>query len=77
MNIYNDINIFVKNYDREKDWGIVTSIDAHDCHPKKIRDEDVIKLFVEQLCYLINMKRFGDCNVVHFGEDNITYFRSF
>jgi S-adenosylmethionine decarboxylase len=50
-------------------WGILTSLDIYDCNPEIIRDADQIKRFVIELCELIEMKRFGECQVVHFGED--------
>lgn len=50
-------------------WGILSSIDIHDCDPDLIRNADAIKDFVAQLCDLIEMKRFGETVVVHFGED--------
>ncbi len=50
-------------------WGIASAIDIYGCDPKKIRDANLIKQFVVQLCDLIEMKRFGDTQVVHFGED--------
>jgi hypothetical protein len=50
-------------------WGLVSSIDLHNCSAEKIRDPDVIRGFVFQLCNLIGMRRFGDCVVVNFGED--------
>jgi S-adenosylmethionine/arginine decarboxylase-like enzyme len=50
-------------------WGIASAIDIYECDPEKIRDADYIKSFVAQLCDLIEMKRFGDTQVVHFGED--------
>ena len=40
-------------------WGIASSIDIHECDPAKIRDVDLIKRFVVELCDLIEMKRFG------------------
>lgn len=51
-------------------WGIASAIDIYDCAPEKIRDAEVIKQFVVELCDLIEMKRFGECKVVHFGEDD-------
>ncbi|OGR22253.1 MAG: S-adenosylmethionine decarboxylase [Desulfobacterales bacterium RIFOXYA12_FULL_46_15] len=51
-------------------WGIASAIDIYDCIPEKIRDAEVIKQFVIELCDLIEMKRFGECKVVHFGEDD-------
>jgi len=50
-------------------WGIASSIDIYDCDPGKIRSADTIRSFVVELCELIEMKRFGETQVVHFGED--------
>jgi S-adenosylmethionine decarboxylase len=50
-------------------WGILTSIDSYGCNPETIRDADAIKRFVAELCKRIGMKRFGECQVVHFGQD--------
>ena len=54
---------------REGVWGLASSIDIYDCDPATIRDADKIKQFVVELCDLIEMKRFGETQVVHFGED--------
>jgi S-adenosylmethionine/arginine decarboxylase-like enzyme len=63
----------IRNYKQEFDdmkaWGIQSSVDIHHCDPNLIRDADAIKEFVVQLCELIEMKRFGDPVIVHFGED--------
>ena len=53
----------------QKAWGIAAAIDIYDCDPEKIRSADAIRRFVVELCELIEMKRFGDTQVVHFGED--------
>ncbi len=50
-------------------WGIASSIDIYECDPLKIRDAEYIRQFVVDLCDLIEMKRFGKTQVVHFGED--------
>jgi len=50
-------------------WGVATSIDIYNCIPKLIQDEKKIKQFVKELCDLIQMKRFGETQVVHFGEE--------
>ena len=54
---------------KKEPWGISTSIDLYDCNPKLIRSASKIKYFVKKLCEFIEMKRFGDTQVVHFGED--------
>lgn len=55
--------------DNQNFWGIASAIDIYDCDPELIRDADAIKHFVVLLCDLIEMKRFGETQVVHFGED--------
>ena len=49
-------------------WGIASAIDIYNCNPETIRDADAIRRFVVDLCDLIEMKRFGETQVVHFGE---------
>jgi S-adenosylmethionine/arginine decarboxylase-like enzyme len=53
----------------KKVWGIASAIDIYDCQPEKIRSAETIRRFVIELCDLIEMKRFGETQVVHFGED--------
>jgi len=50
-------------------WGIASSVDIYNCEPHIIRSADAIRRFVVELCDLIEMKRFGETQVVHFGED--------
>jgi len=50
-------------------WGIAGSIDIYDCDPETIRSAEKIRQFVKELCDLIEMKRFGETLVVHFGEE--------
>jgi S-adenosylmethionine/arginine decarboxylase-like enzyme len=54
---------------KEGAWGLLSSIDLEDCDPELIRNADAIRQYVYELCDLIEMKRFGECQVVHFGED--------
>lgn len=57
------------NRAEEAVWGIAAAIDIYGCSPEKIRNADHIRNFVVELCELIEMKRFGDTQVVPFGED--------
>ena len=50
-------------------WGVLTCVDLYECDPDTIRDAGKIKIFVKELCDLIRMKRFGETQVVHFGQD--------
>jgi S-adenosylmethionine/arginine decarboxylase-like enzyme len=56
-------------YEANDFWGLLTSVDIKNCNPETIRSEAAIKDYVKQLCDLIEMKRFQDTVVVHFGED--------
>lgn len=54
---------------QENVWGVAAAIDIYDCSPDRIRDADLIKSFVIELCELIEMRRFGETIVIHFGEN--------
>jgi len=58
-----------KEYERKNPWGVLASFDIYEADPQIIRDAARIERFVYELCDLIDMKRYGDCQVVHFGED--------
>lgn len=51
-------------------WGYHLSMDLHTCSPGIIRSKELIQDYVIKLCKLIDMKRYGDCQIVHFGEGN-------
>lgn len=50
-------------------WGLLSCIDLYNCDPQTIRSDKKIKEFVVQVCDLIGMKRFGETQVVYFGEE--------
>lgn len=52
-----------------KTWGYHLLINMYGCDQNIIKDELEIKRFVYKLCELIDMKRYGECECVDFGED--------
>ncbi|MBM4138834.1 MAG: S-adenosylmethionine decarboxylase [Nitrospira sp.] len=54
-----------------KAWGLCSAVDLQNCNSNLIRDVDYIKRYVVELCELIGMKRFGECQVVDFGEGRV------
>jgi len=50
-------------------WGLLTSVDLYRCNPETIRDARAIKRYVDKLCELIEMKQFGETQIVNFGEN--------
>jgi len=63
-----NINIKEEFYNTQA-WGLLTSIDLFDCNPETIRDASAIKKYVDELCQLIEMKPFGETQIVNFGEE--------
>lgn len=59
----------IEAFTKEPYWGLAAAVDLKGCNPETIRDAEKIKQFVHELCDKIDMKRFGDTTVVHFGED--------
>ncbi len=59
----------MRRYQQENPWGLATSVDLYECNPVSIRSAEKIRAFVDALCTLINMKKFGPTMVVDFGED--------
>ena len=58
-----------ERYEEIDAWGISTAVDLYDCDPKIIRDAEKIRAFVLELCERLEMRRYGECQVVNFGED--------
>ena len=50
-------------------WGISSSIDLYECDLALMQDVDAIREFVKILCDRIKMRRYGETQVVHFGDD--------
>lgn len=50
-------------------WGVSTSIDLYDCDLALMQDADAIREFVRILCDRIKMRRYGETQVVFFGDD--------
>lgn len=56
------------DYEALGSWGMLTSIDLHQCDGETIRSAEKIRQFTEELCALIKVTRFGEPTIVHFGE---------
>ncbi len=50
-------------------WGLSSSIDLYGCDLKLMQDAQAIKEFVHQLCDRIKMRRYGETQVLYFGDD--------
>lgn len=61
-------NIKKEFYDTNA-WGLLTSVDLYGCNPETIRDARAIKRYVDELCKLIEMKQFGETQIINFGKD--------
>ncbi len=50
-------------------WGLSSCIDLYECDLKLMQDAEAIKRFVRELCERIKMRRYGETQVVYFGDD--------
>jgi len=50
-------------------WGISTLISLTKCNDRSISDSNMIAAFAIQLCDALKMKRYGEPQVVYFGQD--------
>ncbi|MDD3257172.1 MAG: S-adenosylmethionine decarboxylase [Methanocorpusculum sp.] len=57
-------------FKRDDCWGLCTAIDLKECNPATIRDAEKIHQFVLELADLIDMKRFGEPQIIHFGPND-------
>lgn len=51
-------------------WGKSVAIDIRDCAPEVIKSAAALQDWVIQLVKKIDMVRYDDCHIVHFGKDN-------
>ncbi len=57
-----------QDYEDQRCWGMVASIDCYGCHPEHIKDANKIREFIIALCKEINMDRFGPAMIERFAE---------
>jgi S-adenosylmethionine/arginine decarboxylase-like enzyme len=50
-------------------WGLSSCIDLYECDLTRMQDAEVIQHFVHELCDKIKMRRYGETQVVYFGDD--------
>lgn len=64
-------NLSVKEKMEEKIeyWGVSSSIDLYECDLALMQNADVIREFVKILCDRIKMRRYGETQVVFFGDE--------
>ena len=63
-------SLWKQRFTKDNPWGLSSAIGIYDCDPDLIRDAGAIRRFVIELCDRIQMRRFGECHVVDFGEDD-------
>jgi S-adenosylmethionine decarboxylase len=62
-----------EDFESSKAWGLATTVDIYGCEPESIRSRDLIVQFTHELCDQLGVKRYGETQVVRFGEDERVY----
>jgi S-adenosylmethionine/arginine decarboxylase-like enzyme len=52
-----------------ENWGVSSCIDLYECDLKLMQDAEAIRKFVKLLCDRIKMRRYGETQVVFFGDE--------
>jgi S-adenosylmethionine/arginine decarboxylase-like enzyme len=60
----------IAQFKKDDCWGLCTAIDLKECNPATIRDAEKIHQFVIELADLIEMHRFGEPQIIHFGPND-------
>jgi S-adenosylmethionine decarboxylase len=50
-------------------WGVSSCIDLYDCDLALMQDAEAIRTFVRLLCDRIQMRRYGETQIVFFGDE--------
>ena len=50
-------------------WGVSSSIDLYECDLALMQNADAIREFAKTLCERIKMRRYGETQVVFFGDE--------
>jgi S-adenosylmethionine decarboxylase len=64
-----EVNTNIKSESDTEYWGVSTSVDLYECNLELMQNADAIREFVIALCDRIKMRRYGDTQVVFFGDD--------
>jgi S-adenosylmethionine/arginine decarboxylase-like enzyme len=62
----------ITNADQEQEteyWGVSTCINLYECDLALMQNADAIRTFVVELCDRIKMRRYGETQVVFFGDE--------
>lgn len=60
----------IRDLSQTEYWGICTAIDLKNCNSEFIRSRTKISEFINALCNHIDMKKYGQPQIVHFGQDD-------
>ncbi len=59
-----------QQYDSGNNWGMVASIDVHNCNPAYLRDPEKLKDFITGLVEAVDMVKHGPTHIERFGDES-------
>ncbi|MDO8517957.1 MAG: S-adenosylmethionine decarboxylase [bacterium] len=66
-----------REYQEQQAWGLLASLDLHNCNREVITNPEKIRQFVVELCERIGMVRHGECHIDQFGEGELLGYSMF
>ena len=69
MNVLENKQEVIKEEETTEYWGVSSNIDLYDCDLATMQNADAIREFAVALCDRIKMRRYGETQVVFFGDE--------
>jgi len=69
MNLVTNKESTIEKEETSEYWGVSANIDLYECDLSLMQNEEAIREFVRLLCDRIKMRRYGDTQVVFFGDE--------
>ncbi len=64
-------------YEKVGAWGLLGSLDLHNCNKEYITNPEKIRQFIVELCERIDMVRHGECHIERFGDGTLEGYSVF
>ncbi len=63
------VEVLHEKFNQDKSWGLSTLLNLSGCDGFKISDKTSIEQYLIELCQLLQVTRYGEAQVIHFGKD--------
>lgn len=69
MNVKKENIPSIGQYEKLKAWGLYSSVDVFNCDPEYIKNDELIRQYILQLCDILRLERSGEISVVDLNNE--------